>query len=124
MKRKFDKPAPSLHPIHVSDTWNKIGIDLIELPISQQGNRYCITVTDYFSKWVEAAPIPTKEAEHVAAFLFKMFLRYGCPQEIVSDQGREFCNLLINDLEECTGFALRVHITRNRMVWTSALTKR
>ena len=78
------------------------------MPMSQQGNRYCITLTDYFSKWVEATPIPTKEAKHVAAFLFKMFLRYGCPQEIVSDQGREFCNRLINDLGERTGFAHKI----------------
>ena len=83
-KRKFDKPAPSLHPIPVSDTWNKVGIDLIELPVSKNGNRYCITLTDYFSKWAEACPIPTKEARHVAAFLHRMFLRHGCPQEIVS----------------------------------------
>lgn len=58
----------------MTDTWNKIGIDLIELPINQQGDRYCIILTDYFSKWVEAAAVPTNEAKHVAAFLFKMFL--------------------------------------------------
>ena len=63
-KRKFDKPAPSLHPISVSDTWNKVGIDLIELPVSSRGNCYCITLTDYFSKWAEAMPVPTKEAIH------------------------------------------------------------
>ena len=68
-KRKFDKPAPSLHPIPVSNAWCKVGIDLIELPVSSSGNRYCITLTDYFSKWVEAQPIPTKEAKHVADFL-------------------------------------------------------
>ena len=63
-KRMFDKPAPSLHPISVSDTWNKLGIDLIELPVSSRGNCYCITLTDYFSKWAEAMPVPTKEAIH------------------------------------------------------------
>ena len=107
-KRKFNKPAPALHPIPVSDTWNKIGIDLIELPMSKSGNRYCITLTDYFSKWVEAAPIPTKEATHVAAFVYKMILRHGCPQEIVSDQGREFCNKLMDSLEELTGFKHKI----------------
>ena len=60
-KRKFDKPAAPLHPIPVSDTWNKLGIDLIELTITPRGNRYIITLTDYFSKWAEAEAIPTKE---------------------------------------------------------------
>ena len=34
--------------------------------------------------------MPTKEAKHIAKFLYKMILRHGCPLEIVSDQGREF----------------------------------
>ena len=105
MKQNINKPAPALHPIPVSDTWNKIGI---ELPMSKSGNRYCITLTDYFSKWVEAAPIPTKEATHVAAFVYKMILRHGCPLEIVSDQGREFCNKLMDSLEELTGFKHKI----------------
>ena len=103
-KRKFDKPAPSLHPIPVSDTWNKVGIDLYKLPVSSKGNRYVITLTDYFSKWVEATPIPTKKACHIAEFLYKMMLRYGCPEEIISDQGREFYSRLIDRLEQLTDF--------------------
>lgn len=85
-----------------------MGIDLIQLPVSSSGNRYCITLTDYFSKWAEAMPIPTKEATHVADFLCKMIFRHGCPEEIISDQGREFCNQVINRLEELTGFRHRV----------------
>ena len=76
-----------------------MGIDLIELPVSSSGNRYCITLTDYFSKWAEAMPIPTKEARHIADFLYQMIFRHGCPEEIISDQGREFCNQVINRLE-------------------------
>ena len=78
-----------MHPIPVSD---------------RNANQYCITLTDYFSKLVEAEPIPTKEAKHVGAILYKMILQHGCPLEIVSDQGREFCNYLVDFLEELTGF--------------------
>ena len=61
-----------------------------------------------FSKWPEAEAIPTKGAKHVAAFLYKMILRHGCPEEIVSDQGREFCNQLIDLLEQLTGFKHKI----------------
>ena len=71
-------------------------------------NKVIVTLTDYFSKWVEAAPVPTKEAKHVAVFLYKMFLQYGCPQEIVTDQGREFCNRLVDLLKEKTGFVHKI----------------
>ena len=54
-----------LPPISVSDTWKKVGIDLIQLPKNRNGNEYCITLTDYFS---EAEAIPTKEASNVGAF--------------------------------------------------------
>ena len=106
--QKFDKPSPMLHPIPVSDTWKKVGIDLIQLPKSRNSNQYCITLTDYFSKWPEAEAVPTKEASHVAAFLLKMIFRHGCPEEIVSDQGTEFCNQLIDLLEKQTGFKHKV----------------
>lgn len=106
--RKFDKPSPMLHPIPVSDTWKKIGIDLIKLPKSRNNNEYCVTLIDYFSKWPEAKAVPTKEAYHVAEFLLKMICRHGCPEEIITDQGREFCNQLMDLLEELTGFKHRV----------------
>lgn len=97
-----------LHPIPVSDAWKKIGIDLIKLPKSRHDNEYCITLTDYFSKWPEAKAVPTKEASHVATFLLEMIYRHGCPEEIVTDQGREFCNQLIDLLEELTGFKHKI----------------
>ena len=78
--------------------------DLIILPLSRNGNQYCVTLTDFFSKLVEAEPIPTEETKHVVAFLCKMILQHCCPLQIVSDQGREFCNHLVNFLEELTGF--------------------
>ena len=37
-----------------------------------------------------------------------MFFRHGYPKEIVSDQGREFCNQFVDVLEELTGFKHRM----------------
>lgn len=65
--------------------------------------RYIITCTDYFTKWAEAAPLPTKEANGVANFLYSMFCRHGVPKRIQSDQGREFVNSLNQHLFQLTG---------------------
>lgn len=62
------------------------------LPESRRGYKYIITVTDYFSKWPEAAPLQDKTAVGVADFLFSLFCRQGWPERIISDQGREFVN--------------------------------
>ena len=55
----------------------QIGIDLVgPLPMTKNGNRYIITLVDYFSKWAEAEALPDKTAESVSSFLYKMICRY------------------------------------------------
>ena len=67
------------------------------LPETRAGNKYIITLCDYFSKWPEAAPLQSKCAEGVADFLFQVFCRHGWPKIVQSDQGREF----INEVNDC-----------------------
>ncbi len=62
------------------------------LPVTPKGNKYIVTVTDYFSKWPEAAPLIDITAIGVANFLFKLFCQHGWPEAIISDQGGEFVN--------------------------------
>ncbi len=58
-------------PIHYP--WYHVGMDFIGPihPISKHGNRYVLTLSDYFTKWVEAIPLPSKCASGVARSLFK-----------------------------------------------------
>ena len=54
----------------------QIGIDLIgPLPETPRGNKYIVTLVDYFSKWPEAEALPDKSAKGVALFLYKMMCR-------------------------------------------------
>ena len=66
--------APELHPVPVVSPWFHLGIDLIGpiTPVSKQGNKYILTISDYFTKFVDAVPLPDKEATSVAAALFKV----------------------------------------------------
>ena len=77
----------------VSKVWYLVGIDSIDVgKVSAEGNRYLLTMTDYFSKYVEAIPLPEKSAVSVAKGLYKAYCRHGGPAHIISDQGREFVN--------------------------------
>ena len=73
--RKISKVAPPLHCVPVVSPWHHIGIDFIGpiSPPSTQGSQYILTVGDYFTKFVEAIPTPTKHAEGVASNLFKVW---------------------------------------------------
>ena len=89
--------------------WQQIGIDLVgPLPVAPSGNKYIMTVTDYFSKWPEAKAIPTKEGSQVAEFLYTLFLRHGFCPCVISDQGSEFCNRINECLFKLTGTEHRV----------------
>jgi hypothetical protein len=73
------------------------GIDLMgPFPETPRGNKYLFTATDYFTKWVEAYPIPRKDAESVAKCILSMFYRHGCSKVQLTDQGREFVNEVYN----------------------------
>lgn len=86
--------SDTLHPVKVVDkVWYLVGIDLIDAhKESKNGNRYILTQTDYFTKYVEAVAIPRKSAEAVAKGLYLTYCRHGAPAHVISDQGGEFVN--------------------------------
>ncbi len=71
--RKISTAAPELSPVPVVSPWHHIGIDFIgPLVPSTQGNKYILTISDYFSKYVLAIPMEDKLASGVSAALFKV----------------------------------------------------
>ena len=62
------------------------------LKTSERGKKYSLCITDAFTKYVELVAIPDKEATTIATQLFyKWVCRYGCPLQITTDNGKEFC---------------------------------
>ena len=54
---------------------------------------------NYFTRWLEAWPIPNQEIKTVAEKLLnEMFFRFSLPDQILSDQGRQFQSALITEL--------------------------
>ena len=72
--RSFKKSAGGLHPIVIQPKiWYQVGMDLIgPMPETPRGNKYIVTLTDYFSKWAEAVPLPDKSAVGVAKFIYSV----------------------------------------------------
>ena len=61
-------PAP-LQPVVASRPWELIGVDILKVPMSAQGNQYILVAQDYFSKWPFAQAIPDQKAERIARIL-------------------------------------------------------
>ena len=70
----------------------RLGIDISgKWPKTDRGNQYILVIGDYFTKFIEAFPMPNMEAETVAEIVVTQFiLRYGCPRIILSDQRSQF----------------------------------
>lgn len=70
----------------------RVAVDIVgPLPLTDSGNRYVLAAMDYFTKWPEAYALPDQGAETVAdALLEGMVCRFGTPERLHSDQGRNF----------------------------------
>jgi hypothetical protein len=72
--------------------------------LSTKKNLYVMVITDAFTKFATAVALPGKEAMHVAQALLAHFYTFGIPQQLVTDQGREYCN----ELEKLMWTALKI----------------
>ena len=57
-----------------------------------------MTFVNHFSKFCVLRPLTTKRAEEVAANLLDIFLLFGAPAILQSDNGRELVNGVIAEL--------------------------
>ncbi|MCO5611527.1 hypothetical protein L7F22_065780 [Adiantum nelumboides] len=80
--------------------FEKWGIDVIgPLPGTRNGKHYILSAMDYMTKWPEAKASRGATSKDVCNFIFDCICcRFGVPLELVSDQGKEFRNDLIEDL--------------------------
>jgi hypothetical protein len=71
----------------------------LDIPLSNQGNRYLHIAMDYFTKWPEANALLNQEASTVAeALVTNFFCRFGIPWELHSDQSRNFESRLLHEI--------------------------
>jgi len=102
LRKKNDKPGPVLITSLPQPTEpnQRVHADLFG-PLKASGNqkRYVRCITDAFTKYVELVALANKESSTVAQAIFeKWFCRFGTPLDVVTDQGKEFCGELSEDL--------------------------
>ncbi|KAK4409602.1 hypothetical protein Sango_0033200 [Sesamum angolense] len=101
------QPPEPLHLTVASWPFDAWGLDVVgPLTKSSGGHLYILAATDYFSKWAEAVPLKEVKKENVADFIrTHVIYRYGVPRYIITDNGKPFCNSLIDKL--CQKFDLK-----------------
>ena len=67
--------------------------------MTERGNKYVLVVSDYFTKWTECFAMSNMEAETVAKLIvYEVISRFGIPNKIHSDQGKQFESKLSGEL--------------------------
>ena len=85
---------------HSGAPMERIAMDILgPLPETYRGNKYVLCIGDYFTKWIEAIPLPDQEARTIAeALIESVICRFGVPLQIHTDQGRNFQSALLLEL--------------------------
>jgi len=102
LRRTDDRPPPTLlsNLPQPTEPNHRVHADLFgPLKTSDSGKKFILCMTDALTKYVELVPLPNKEADTVANAIFdKWYCRFGAPLDIITDQGKEFCAKLSNEL--------------------------
>ena len=92
-----------LTPIPVSGPFDKIGVDVIQLPKTAKGNQFACTVVfiDYLP---EVFAVPEQTAATIAKLLIEEIMsRHGVPAEVLSDCGKAFLSGLMEEVGQLLG---------------------
>ena len=137
------RQSPPMKSIPVDHPFQIVGVDIMELPLTTNGNRYVIVFQDLFTKWPMVFPAPDQKAARLVKLLVEEIVPvFGMPKALLSDRGTNLLSCLMQDVckllgiqklnttahhPQCNGMVerfnrtlktmLRKHVSRFGMQW-------
>ena len=117
---------PTLHPIPSATPFQIIGVDIMELPLTERGNRYVIVFQDFLTKWPMVFPAPDQKAIIISRLVAEEVLPlFGVPDALLSDRGtnllahvmRDICDGMVECLSRTLKTMLRKHVAKFHQQW-------
>ena len=86
----------------IDTPFERIAVDIVGPihPMSNNRNRYILTIIDFATRYPEAIPLPSIEAERVAEALVSVFTRIGIPKEMLTDRGSQFTSEIMKQVSK------------------------
>jgi transposase InsO family protein len=89
-----------IKPVRSSNALSRTQIDLIDIQTFPDGDyKWILTVQDHFTKFVNLRALKQKRAVEVANALYEIFLTFGAPCILQSDNGKEFRASVVENLK-------------------------
>ena len=89
---------------------------------SSGGFTHLLVVVDKFTKWIEAKPITNIRSEQAVKFFLDIIYRFGVPNYIITDHGRDFTRKKFLDF--CDRYGIRIDWTSVGRPCTNGQVKR
>ena len=81
------------------ETLQKIGVDVMDLPCTERGNRHIVVFQDIFTKWPMVFAVPDQRTERIARLLCEEIIpTFGVPEALLSDRGTNLLSHLMLDI--------------------------
>ena len=99
-KKRTTTKGIVVRPILTQDYCSRGQVDLIDMQSMPQGEyRFIMVYQDHLTKYCMLRPLPNKRAACVAFHLMDVFLNFGAPAILQSDNGTEFTAQVVNELK-------------------------
>ncbi|CAI8028275.1 Receptor-type tyrosine-protein phosphatase delta [Geodia barretti] len=90
---------PPLHPIQVGRPFQILGIDIMDLPLTDSGHRHVVVIQDLFTKWPFIFPVADQRTNRIARLIAEEVVPwFGVPEALLSDRGANLLSHLVLDL--------------------------
>ena len=90
---------PPLQPIPVSRPFQILGIDVMDLPQTERGNKHVLVIQDFLTKWPWVFPILDQKTSRIVEILvWEIIPMCGVPECLLSDRGTNLLSYLMKDV--------------------------
>ena len=89
-----------LQKYHPYRRWQIVAVDVLTIsPESEEGHKKVLVMGDCFTRYMVAAPMKDETASTIAAALLsEWILRFGPPENLLSDRGTAFIGKVMEEL--------------------------
>ena len=89
---------PPLKPILIKRPFQKIGVDIMDLPCTERANKHVVVFQDMFARWPLVFAVPDQRAERIARLLCEEVVpMFSVPEALLSDRGTNLLSHLMTD---------------------------
>ncbi len=96
--------TPPLHRIPVGRPFQIVGVYIMDLPVTLQGNKHVLVFQDFLTKWPIVYPIPDQKSQRIAEILVQDIIPFfGVSESLLSDRGANLLSHLMLGICELMG---------------------